>query len=71
VELAPANGRFAYDLGLALLADGRPAEAVAPLLSALELAGGRRRYLDTLRAALARLGRAGEMAAIEERFRKR
>jgi arylsulfatase A-like enzyme len=66
----PQRGKYYLKLGLALVAARRFEDALAPLTRAVELTEGRPRYLDALREALAKLGREGEMAAIEERYRK-
>jgi tetratricopeptide (TPR) repeat protein len=67
----PQRGRYYHKLGLALMAAKRFEDALVPLLHAAELTGGRPRYLEALRDAYARLGRAEEMAAIEARFQEK
>ena len=66
----PQRGSYYQKLGLALVAAGKLAEAVAPLTRAVELTSGRRRYLDALREVLEKLGRAQEMDEIEQRYSK-
>jgi arylsulfatase A-like enzyme len=66
----PQRGRYYHKLGLALVKARRFEDAVAPLTRAVELTEGRPRYLDALREVLAELGRADEMAAIEQRHRQ-
>ncbi len=67
----PQRGKYYLKLGLALVAARRFEEALAPLTRAVELTEGRPRYLDALRQALEKLGREGEMEALEERYGRR
>jgi tetratricopeptide (TPR) repeat protein len=66
----PPRAKHHLKLGMALVAAKRFEEAIEPLQRAVELSGGRPRYLDALRDALTRLGREAEMEAIERRYEK-
>jgi len=66
----PQRGKYYLKLGLALVAAKRVEEALEPFTRAVELSGGRPRYLEALRDALTRLGRESEMDALEARYRR-
>jgi arylsulfatase A-like enzyme len=66
----PQRAKHYLKLGMALVAAKRFEEALEPFQRAVELSGGRPRYLDALRDALTRLGREAEMEAIERRYAK-
>ena len=66
----PQRAKSYLKLGLALITAKHFEEAIEPLEHAVELSGGRPRYLDALRDALKRLGREKEMETIEQRYRK-
>jgi arylsulfatase A-like enzyme len=66
----PQRGKYYLKLGMALVAARRVEEALEPLTRAVELSGGRPRYLEALRDALERLDREQEFEAIEQRFQK-
>lgn len=63
VARRPADARARHDLGRALIADGRPGEAIAHLRVAHDLHPDRTEYIESLAEALHAAGRTDELYA--------